>query len=152
MAQSTSVVIRGCTPQIRLRFSKASMALQFGNLAQRCQWLEGTLLVVNEQEDNPASLVPVHMVMSLENFIDLVTDTAVCGNYLDGKDLNPCPPLWVTPLFDSTNAWNQKMHLRFSQPPKRKKDPWKSMMVVRGLSGLRHGARRGGDSLHTLDI
>ncbi|KAG6374920.1 hypothetical protein JVT61DRAFT_3663 [Boletus reticuloceps] len=69
------------------------------------------MLAVNKQEENPESLAPAHIVTSLDNFINLVTDTAICGNYLDGKDLNPCLPssLWAMPLFDSTNAWNQTM-------------------------------------------
>ncbi|KAF8134211.1 hypothetical protein EV363DRAFT_1160900 [Boletus edulis] len=121
MARSTSVVVRGCTPQLRLRFSKASMQLQFGNLAQRCEWLEGTLLAASEEQDDEESVVPPHMITSLQQFIDLVEDTGICGNYLDGKDLNPCPPLWATPLFDSTNAWNHTMHLRFT-PLGKKKD------------------------------
>ena len=37
MRESTSVVIRGCTSALRLKFSKALMGLQSGSLGNRCQ-------------------------------------------------------------------------------------------------------------------
>ena len=120
MARSTSVVVRGCPQQLRLKFSKALMALQFGDLGQRCQWLEGSLYAASQ--DDPEEEIPAHMVTTLEEFIDQVQDGAVCGNFLDGKDGTPSPPLWATPLFQSTAAWNHTMHLRFSQKGKKKKD------------------------------
>lgn len=118
MARSTSVVVRGCTPQLRIRFSKASLALHFGNLGQRCQWIEGTLYAA--EQDDSETTIPIHMITSMEEFIDMVEDTSSCGNYLDGKDMNPCPPFWATPLFHSTDAWNHSMHLRFSQQARKK--------------------------------
>lgn len=120
MARGTSVVVRRCPPQVRLSFSKESMALQFGNLGQRCQWIEGSLYAASQ--DDVEAMLPFHMITTLEDFIDQAEDPTVCGNFLDGKDTNPCPPLWATPLFDSTTAWNHTMHLRFRQTVKKKKD------------------------------
>ena len=56
----------------------------------------------------------------MEKFVDLIKDTNTCGNFLDGKDTNPVIPMWATPLLHSTTAWNNTMHLRFSQKLYRK--------------------------------
>ena len=119
IAQSTAVVIRGCAPALRLRLSKTLMALQFGDLGQRCQWLDGVLLA-KAMDSSDGTRKTVHRITTLDAFMDLVPDTTTCGNYLDGKDLNPIPPAWVSPLLDSTIAWNQTMHLRFVPKPNAK--------------------------------
>ena len=110
IAQSTAVVVRGLALALRLRLSKTLMALQFGDLGQRCQWVDGVLFA-KSREISPE--MTIHKITTLATFMDLVPDTTTCGNYLDGKDLNPNPPAWASPLLDSTIAWNQTMHLRF---------------------------------------
>jgi hypothetical protein len=117
MAQSISVIVRGWTPALSLRFSKASIALQFGNLGQICQWVEGVLYAA---DDGGSETVTIHKTTTMEQFIDLVDDPTICGNFLDGKDTNSSAPMWSTPLLDSTVAWNQTMHLRFTQGAQKK--------------------------------
>ena len=120
MSQSTSVIVRGWTPQIRLGLTQASMRLQFGNLGFRCQWLDGMLMAarrgVDEEDD-----IPYHKITTMAKFIELVEDTTTCGNFLDGKDMNSSPPTWAKPIFDSTTAWEHTMHLRFLQKSRSKK-------------------------------
>ncbi|KAG8214274.1 hypothetical protein J3R82DRAFT_9218 [Butyriboletus roseoflavus] len=120
LAESTTVVVRGCTSGMRLRFSKGSMGLQFGDLGQRCQWVDGVLYAADQ--DLPESQ-GIHKTTSLQRFIDLVQDTTTCGNFLDGKDLNPSTPTWATPLLHSSIAWNHTMHVRFTKAPRKKKEP-----------------------------
>ncbi|KAG6374927.1 hypothetical protein JVT61DRAFT_3672 [Boletus reticuloceps] len=112
--------MRKCPPQFKLMFSKELMMLQFGNLGQHCQWIEGTLYVANQ--DDTEEPILTHMTMTLEELIDQVEDTTVCGNFLDGKDMTPSPPLWAVPLFQSTTAWNNTMHLQFSQKAKKRRE------------------------------
>lgn len=118
MAESTSVVIRGWTPALSMKFSKGSMSLQFGNIGQRCQWIDGVRLAACRDSSEVGEY---HQVTTLEKFVDMVKDTSTCGNYLDAKDVNPSPPTWVTPLLDSTVAWNHTLHLTFTQNAKKNK-------------------------------
>ena len=120
MSQSTSVVIRGWTPQLRLRLTKPSMALQFGDLGFRCLWVDGSVIAANMNVE-PKNQKPYHKVTSMSKFIELVEDATVCGNFLDGKDMNPSPPTWVKPLLDSTIAWEHTVHLRFLKEANSKK-------------------------------
>lgn len=120
LSQSTTVVIRGWTPALSLRFSKPFMALHFGNLGQRCQWVDGILVAANRESSDT---IPVHRTTTLNAFIDEVDNPSTCGNFLDGKDTTPSVPAWAAPLLDSTSAWNHTMHLRFTQKPKKKKVP-----------------------------
>lgn len=112
MSQSTSVVVRGWTTELSLRLSKASMALQFGDLRFHCQWVDATLLTASRGIDEP---IPYHKKTMLEIFVELAEDPTTCGNFLDGKDMNPTPPMWSKPLLDSTITWEHTMHLRFTQ-------------------------------------
>ncbi|KAG6370279.1 hypothetical protein JVT61DRAFT_12230 [Boletus reticuloceps] len=118
LAQSTSVVVRGWTPTLPLKFSKKFLAHQIGNLGQRCQWIEGIRFANRDEASDEKSY---HEVTSLETFLDLADDPNVCGNFLDSKNVNPSPPSWMDPLLDSTTAWNQTMHLNFTKSKSKKK-------------------------------
>ncbi|KAF8414637.1 hypothetical protein L210DRAFT_3658740 [Boletus edulis BED1] len=123
MSKSTSVVIRGWTPQLRLRFSKASMSLQFGDLGMRCQWVDGCIVAAN-RDFKPEKQAAYHKFTTMAELIEKVEDPTVCGNFLDGKDMNAGTPVWAKPLIDSTIAWEHTMHLRFlKQASTRNKDP-----------------------------
>jgi hypothetical protein len=111
MADSKSVIVRGGNPVFRTRFSKVSLGLQFGTLGERCHWVDGKLFAMNRESEEG---LPFHRTTTLNTFIDWVDDTSTCGNFLDGKDLDPSAPAWMKPLLDSTAAWNQTMHLRFT--------------------------------------
>jgi hypothetical protein len=65
-----------------------------------------------------------HRTTTLKEFFDLADDVTVCGNFLDAKNVNPIPPVWTVPIFNSTTAWNETMHLRFTQKvmPRTKKE------------------------------
>ena len=130
MADSKSVVVRGGNLVFRTRFSKESMDLQFGTLGQRCEWVDGVLFAMQREAYDD---VPVHRRTTLNKFIDWVDDTTTCGNFLDGKDLNPIAPVWMKPVLDSAAAWNQTMHLRFTQ--KARKGKKSSPAVVIGDQG-----------------
>ena len=95
------------------------MDLQFGTLSQRCQWVDGVLLVMKQKANEN---LPFHRITTLNTFIDQVEDMSTYGNFLDGKDLNLSSPTWMKPLLDSTAAWNQPMHLRFTQKAKQGKE------------------------------
>ncbi|KAG8220308.1 hypothetical protein J3R82DRAFT_3500 [Butyriboletus roseoflavus] len=78
--------------------------------------------------------------MTMERFIDLVEDPTVCRNFLDSKDTNPSPPMWVMPLLNSTFAWNHTMHLQFTQSTqKKKKKPSKVVVGEQGPSVIHSG-------------
>lgn len=112
MSRSTAVVIRRWTPELSLQFSKMSMALQFGELGMRCQWSDGCSLARNREKKVKSEY---HKVTTMSEFIELAEDPTVCGNFLDGKNLNAGIPMWARPLLDSNNAWEHTMHLRFVQ-------------------------------------
>ncbi|KAN0082697.1 hypothetical protein V8E55_008492 [Tylopilus felleus] len=82
IAQLTVVIIQGCAPALRLRLSKMLMALQFGDLGQRCQSLDGVLLA-NAMDSSDGTRKMVHHIMMLDTFMDLVLDIMTCWNYLD---------------------------------------------------------------------
>ena len=104
-----------------VRFSMASMALQFGNPGQWCEWIEKTLLAASQ--DDLEAILPTHKVTTLQEFIDETKNTAVYSNFLDVKEMTPCPPFWATPLLQSTITWNHTMYLLFSQKAKKKTAP-----------------------------
>ncbi|KAF9219652.1 hypothetical protein BS17DRAFT_769872 [Gyrodon lividus] len=90
MAQSTSVVVQGWTLALKLKWSKDSMGLQFGNLGQRWQWIDGILYKKsreNEGKGGVSDKVEYHKMSTMEEFMDLTEDMTVCGNFLDGNDL-----------------------------------------------------------------
>ncbi|KAG8221213.1 hypothetical protein J3R82DRAFT_2791 [Butyriboletus roseoflavus] len=137
LRESTTVVIRRCTLALGLRFSKVLMGVQFGNLGHRCQWVDGVFVAANR---NSPEEIGIHRTTTMERFIDLVEDPTVCGNFLDSKDTNPSPLMWVMPLLDSTFAWNHTMHLRFTQSAqKKKKKPSKVVVGEQGPSVIRSG-------------
>lgn len=113
MSRSTSVVVRGgWAPQLSLEFSKVSVAMQFGgDVGFRCQWVDGFILAANR--DREKHLENYHKTTTMARFIEQVEDTSVCGNFLDGKDMNQTPPLWAKPVFDSATAWGHTVHLRW---------------------------------------
>ena len=129
MARSTSVVVRGGNPSLSTNFSKASMELQFGSLGQSCEWVDGVLFAIKREAVND---IPFHRTTTLKDFVDCVEDTTTCGNFLDSKDLNPSVPMWMTPLLDSTVAWNQTMHLKFTQKAKKNKKSSPSVVIEPG--------------------
>lgn len=137
MAHSTSVVVRGWNPVLSMKLSKEFMALHFGSLGQRCQWVDGVLLAANREAEEEFP-VHFHQTTTLKTFVDLVQDTTTCGNFLDGKDISPSPPMWVTPLLDSTVAWNQTMHLGFTQKVQNKrKTPLPVVIKAEGPTVIR---------------
>ncbi|KAG6372926.1 hypothetical protein JVT61DRAFT_6960 [Boletus reticuloceps] len=97
LVQSTSVVVRGWTPTLPLRFSKKFLAHQVSNLGQRCQWIKGIWFANRDKASEETSY---HEVTSLERFLDLIDDPNVCGNFLDSKNVNLSPPAWMHPLND----------------------------------------------------
>lgn len=115
------------------------MALHFGSLDQRCQWIDGVLYSASK-EPTGKKKQPFHKVTTLEKFIDLMKDGNTCGNFLDAKDVNPTPPTWMTPLLDSTLAWNQTMHLRCIQTAKGKKKQDSAVNIdSQGPTSIRSG-------------
>ena len=72
-----------------MKFLKCSMALHFGGLGNRCQWIDGVQLATARHAEVEQSF---HQVTTMERFLDLIEDTNTCGNFLDAKDMNPSLP------------------------------------------------------------
>lgn len=122
MSRSMSVVIRGWTPELNLKFSQMSMALQFGDLGMRSQWADGCRVAASR--DRKGGMGEHHRITTMSEFIKLAEDPTVCGNFLDGKDVNMGGPMWAKPLLHSSIAWEHTMHLRFlKQAASKDKDP-----------------------------
>ncbi|KAG9309164.1 hypothetical protein JVU11DRAFT_10875 [Chiua virens] len=120
LRESTSVVVRGWTPEPRMTLSKKNLFNLFGDLGQRCQWLEGRLVASNRESEK---IVDPHQTTTLKDFVDLMDSPQVCGNFLDSKDINPSRPWWIDPLIDSTTAWNQTLYLRLTQTSNKRNEP-----------------------------
>ncbi|KAG6369206.1 hypothetical protein JVT61DRAFT_15641 [Boletus reticuloceps] len=87
------------------------MPLQFGDLGQRCQWINSVIFTANWES---AKQRIFHKTTTLETFVDLVENPAVCGNFLDAKNIKPSHPSWIDPILDSTITWNHMMHLKLT--------------------------------------
>ncbi|KAH7904348.1 hypothetical protein BJ138DRAFT_1119503 [Hygrophoropsis aurantiaca] len=118
MAGYRSVVIRGWKKELPLCFDDVSIGLQMGDLGQRCEWIDGILMAL--ARDDSADIA-IHRRSSLKQFLDLTGDPTICGNFLDAKNVNPSPPQIITPLLDSTTAWNQTLYMRLVAEKKKKK-------------------------------
>ena len=94
MGQWTSVVVWGWNPPLKSSSSKSFMSLQFGNLGQSCQWVDGVQFAKFREGEEETLF---HEMITLERFVDLVEDPKTCGNFLDAKDVNPSPPMWGAP-------------------------------------------------------
>lgn len=115
MSRSTSVVIRGWTPQLNLEFSKASIQMQFGgDLGFDCMWVDGLCLASN-RDLKETDRQGYHKTTTMAQFIEQAQDTSVCGNFLDGKDMNQTPPIWAKAIFDSSTAWERTAHLKWAK-------------------------------------
>lgn len=136
LGRSTSVVIRGWTQALSMKFSKRSIAHHFGSLGNRCQWVDGVQFAASREAEEER---PFHQVTTMERFVDLIKDTNTCGNFLDGKDTNPCPPTWMTPLLDSTTAWNQTLHLSGRPTAGKRKERSGVTIEAQGPSVIRCG-------------
>ena len=104
LAQSKSVVVHGWRELSLLNFLKMSMLMLFGGQHQIC----------SHRDDNPTKAQDIHQSMTLKKFFKLFHDVTVCRNFLDVKNMNPVPPLWMKPLLHSTTAWDQTVHLRMT--------------------------------------
>ncbi|KAG9309152.1 hypothetical protein JVU11DRAFT_10862 [Chiua virens] len=120
LRESTSVVVRGWTPELSMTLSKQNMLNRFGDLGQRCQWVDGSIVAANRESE---TTVDVHKTTTLKQFVDLTESPQVCGNFLDSKDVNPNHPWWIDPLMDSTMAWNQTLYLRLTQTSNKRNEP-----------------------------
>jgi len=119
-----------------MKFSKCSMVHHFGSLGNRCQWIDGVQFTAFREAEEEK---PFHQVTTMERFVDLIKDSNTCGNFLDAKDMNPCPPTWVTPLLNSTMAWNQMLHLSRRHTASKRKDRSGVTIEAQGLSVIQCG-------------
>jgi hypothetical protein len=122
MADSKPVIVRGWIRDLPSDFSPNSMRNNFGDLGQRAQWFDTISFAQNRDidVDDDGLLPPYHFQSTLQDFLDKIEDTSVCGNWLDCRHLHPNPPSFITPLLHSTQAWNQTFHLQFIQKPTQK--------------------------------
>ncbi|KAG6376671.1 hypothetical protein JVT61DRAFT_1674 [Boletus reticuloceps] len=88
------------------------MSLKFRDPGMQCQWADGCITTTN-RDTKKGKEASSHNITSLSEFIEKVEDLNVCGNFLDGKDMNTGTPVWAKPLIDSTITWEHTLHLRF---------------------------------------
>jgi|ERR1700722_1510746 hypothetical protein len=118
MAESRSVVVRGWKRDMNSDFTPESLILHMGDLGQPAQWTDGVLIARNRDIDEDA---PYHQTTSLQEFLSAIDRTDVCGNWLDSKNNHPTAPFFVTPILDSTTAWNHTFRI-FCQKNKKEND------------------------------
>jgi hypothetical protein len=125
IANSRSVVLRGWRRDLPFDLSNLCFQQSFGDLGQPIQWQEGFQFAKNRAYPHPRSL-PYHRTTTLKYFLDTVEDPTICGNWLDGKNMSPNPPSVLSPILDSTSAWNMTFNLRAYVLPKKSRSKTKA--------------------------